>query len=445
MYKLLNEIKLIKEEDLLLDGNWGLERETNRVYNEFLALTPHKEIFRKEKNITTDFSESQLEIITPIFNSIEKAYYCLEDINNYVKDFIFPEKMWPFSMPPILPDENLIPIAKYPDEPGGKEKEKYRIVLAEKYGKKMQMISGIHYNFSIGNEFMDFLYKNQKKYNNIKDFKSTIYLSISRNLFEYMWLIVYLFGYSPVCDRSYLDFENYNCDKFRNAISLRMSSCGYKNKTDLYSEVSFNSLEEYIEDLENLLNLDKKDKKRIISPNEFYSSLRIKPIKYENIDCLELLKENGIGYLEFRGFDLNPFNKNGISIEQMRFLHLIILFSIFKNCDYKSKKELQVYNNNMERVSLYGRSPCLELNKDGNKINIKIWAKSILNELREFAFNIDAITNSNYFDCVENQIFKVDNNEYLPSSIIYNNAKKSNSFIEYGLKLLNLEGKCCVL
>ena len=233
---------------LLAEGNFGIEKESQRVtYSGDLALTPHPPVFgNKAENprITTDFSESQIEMITPTFKSIEEAYDGLNAISIEVENGIGDELLWPLSMPPRLPDEDSIPIASFPDSEDGKYMETYRKGLALRYGKKMQMISGIHYNFSFGEGMVDYLYE---QFGNGKDKRSFIdemHFALARNFLRYRWLLIYLFGASPYCHHTYYSvinneieiiqkccqccvdvIENFN----KYSTSLRVSRFGYSN------------------------------------------------------------------------------------------------------------------------------------------------------------------------------------------------------------------------
>jgi glutamate--cysteine ligase len=173
--------------NLLVEGNFGLEIECQRVLSSGdLALTPHPPVFgdkTKNPRITTDFSESQIEMITTTFNSVEEVYEELNTINLEVESSIGNELLWPLSMPPKLPDEECIPIACFSDSENGKNMEIYRKGLALRYGKKMQMISGIHYNFSFGEGMINYLYK---KFGNKKDkrlFTDEIHFGLARNFY----------------------------------------------------------------------------------------------------------------------------------------------------------------------------------------------------------------------------------------------------------------------
>ena len=192
---------------LLTKGLFGIEREAQRILaSGDLALTPHPAVLGNKAThprITTDFSESQIEMITSPRKSAEEAFAELYDTHREVEDGIGQELLWPISMPPRLPDEEQIPIAYFCEDESGKRANIYRNGLALRYGKKMQMISGIHYNYSFEPELIDVLYEAFGEGRSRRDFTDDLYFSVARNFLRYRWLLIYLFGASPFCDPTY--------------------------------------------------------------------------------------------------------------------------------------------------------------------------------------------------------------------------------------------------
>lgn len=456
---------------LLVEGKFGLEKESQRVLSTGdLALTPHPPAFGnkiKNPHITTDFSESQIEMITKPFNSVEGAYEALNTINLEVEDGLSNELLWSLSMPPKLPDEEKIPIACY-DSENGKDKEIYRKGLALRYGKKMQMISGIHYNFSFGKEMLNYLYE---KFGNKKDkrlFIDEIHFGLARNFLRYSWILIYLFGASPFCHPTYYSVINKelnviqkscpdygdiieNCIQY--ATSLRVSKFGYSNILK-NANIHFNSLEEYSKKLHQMLSTkDEKFSKMGIYKNgsqiqlngnvlqkesEFYSLIRLKQPPINGETPLDALEKRGVEYVEVRILDLNPFEKLGLSIEQMNFLHVFMLFCLFEKSPPITKEEHALINLNHNLVSLIGRKKGLKLkNYDGNEINIKSWAEEIFERLRSIADLMYKVTmNNKYYVCVENEYLKLFNNSLLPSERINLEMKENNeNFLEFGIRL----------
>jgi len=463
-------IKALKEASpLLLDGNWGIEKEALRTTKSGdLALTEHPAVFGdRETNpyITTDFSESQVELITPVFNSIEETYQSLLNTQNYVESNCKNEFLWPFSMPNKLPSEDIIPIARFKN----KEPEIYRKGLALRYGKKMQMISGLHYNYSPGNDFIDFLYKETSKPISLKDFKNNLYFHTGRNVLRYRWLLLYLFGASPAADNSYSSsIENHfnkiekilSCCKDsysehrKYSTSLRMSCIGYKNHIPYEHSVSYNSLNEYLTDLKFLLNNKDKTYSKfgifkgdnqiqlndnyLQKINEYYSPIRFKYNKGYNSSPLDVLAEKGVAYIELRILDLNPFYKASITLEDLYFIHTFILFCMFKNCPNLNDSELLIINRNHHITALKGRKPGIELSRlNGEETNLIAWGEELINEMAEIAELLDSESDSSNFSRSLNiQKNKLNNPDILPSSKIVNQMDyNKESFIELGIRL----------
>lgn len=383
MSKVNNElIKVILKNDLkryLMNCNFGLEKENVRVdENGKLALTPHPKVFgdkSKHPYIKTDFSESQVEVITPIFNSIDSTYDFLEDLHDVVSVNLENEYLWPQSNPPHLPEENEIPIAKLDDE----KEYQYREMLAEKYGRKKQLISGIHYNFSFKEEFLRKLYEILNVDASYKDFKDGIYLKVSRNVLKYKWILIYLTGASPTFHNTYvqrcknvstkIDEESHYFPKVN---SVRNSFCGYRNKQDY--NVSFNSVNEYIRDLKELVESGKLQK-----PKEFYCTVRLKVENNDNL--LNELLDKGIKYLEIRFLDLNPLFKIGLSKDTLYLIHLFVLYSLFVREEGSDEEDKEI-----SRIEETKTACCCKRNiYKYEDIFLKEKALEIFGELEEFA------------------------------------------------------------
>lgn len=378
--KLLNVIINRNLENHLLECNFGLEKENVRVDSKgVLAFTPHPKAFGNRLTnpyIKTDFSESQVEIATPVCSTIEEAYDSLEELHDKVSSELKDEYLWTQSTPPYLPKDKEIPIAVM----GDKEEDNFRAVLAKKYGRKKQLISGIHYNFSFSEEFLKILHKELSKGENYIEFKNKIYLKMSKNFMKYRWLPIYLTGASPIFHKSFIKEyteESLKLDKescyFPYMVSLRNSDYGYKNIKSNY--VSFNSLTEYIKDIDKLVA-----KGELQDIYEFYNSVRLKRNSKHNL--AKDLIDSGIDYIELRIFDLNPLHKIGISKDSLNFIHLFMLYMLFKEDESFSIEEYEIADKNANLVSFSGRKPELYLYDYKNeKMGFKSWSLSILDEM----------------------------------------------------------------
>lgn len=372
-------------------GDYGIEREGLRVTKEGkIALTPHPYVFEKKicnPYITTDFSESQVEVITPTFNTVEECYKFTNVLYDIVSLEIGDEYVWPMSMPCILPEDKDIPIAEFCECPMGINARRYREHLMKKYGGKRQLISGIHYNFSFKEEFIEGLYESTSKEISFRDFKDNIYLKLVRNYLRYRWLIIYLLCGSNVIHDSFEqeyteDLNKLNKDTYHNegALSYRNSQYGYKNNIDLYP--NYSSVDDYVDSMNTFV----KDKV-LESHKELYSQVRLKASDINNF--LESLEKYGIKYLEYRSLDINPFEKGGIKLEDLKFLEIFNIFLLLKEeSNYEKWQEEALENQKL--IAEQGLSN-ISLIKDGKSITKEEWALEILNDIKSINNELDMI------------------------------------------------------
>lgn len=291
----------------VLQATFGLERESLRINTEHrVAQTSHPTVFGNRNfhpYIQTDYSEPQLELITPVAHSTKEALRFLGAITDVVNRSINQEEyLWPLSMPPhITEDEVQIAALDNPYE------YQYRVGLGERYGKLLQSMSGIHYNFELGQDLTQQLFE-MSEYDNLLTFKNDLYLKLAQNFLHYRWFLTYLYGATPLAEEGF--FKEVPQYPVR---SLRNSPYGYVNADDV--QVSFASLEQYVTDLEEAVASGK-----LSAEKEFYSAVRLRGSK-RNRDYLT----QGIRYLEFRCFDLNPFEALAISQETLDTIHLFAL------------------------------------------------------------------------------------------------------------------------
>lgn len=400
---MLNTFKALFTSDEILRGNFGVEREGLRVgIKGELSRNKHPKVFgNKIMNpyITTDFSESQLELITPVFNTSKEVYDFLNALYDIVALEIGDEYIWPESMPCVIPDDREIPIATFCKCKQGEEARAYREELLRKYGGKIQLISGIHYNFSLNDDVLNKLYENSSKKEDFKTFKDNLYLKIVRNYLRYRWLLIYLLGSTGVVHSSYkgeclkkldnIAYEAYSCEGI---VSYRNSDCGYGNRITLFAD--YTSTREYVNSVKRFINDG-----LIQSPKEFYNSVRPKGKNPNKI--LESLLDEGIQYLEYRSIDINPFSKGGISLEDLEFLELFNLYLLFK--EESNYKDWQIDGlENQKNIARNGGLD-IELIRDGEKVSKVQWGLEILNEIRD----INHILNLGKGELIDAQIEKI--------------------------------------
>lgn len=302
---------------LFQQGSFGLEKESQRVTADgAIVTTPHPAVFgnrRYHPYIQTDFAESQLELITPPTKKLEDTFRWLSAIHEVVQRSLPEEEyIFPLSMPAGLPAEEQIRVAQL-DNP---EDVDYREYLVKIYGKNKQMVSGIHYNFQLSPDLITRLFRLQNEYQSAVDFQNDLYLKMAKNFLRYQWILLYLLAATPTVESAYFK-DGSPLAKGQFVRSLRSSQYGYVNDPEI--NVSFDSVEKYVESLEHWVSTGK-----LIAEKEFYSNVRLRGAK----KAREFLT-TGIQYLEFRLFDLNPFEIYGISLKDAKFIHVFALFMIW--------------------------------------------------------------------------------------------------------------------
>ncbi len=320
----MNLAAIIKEnqlQSLFFEGNFGIEKEGLRTdLEQKLALTDHPEKLGSRlyhPYIQTDFSESQPELVTPARPSLTEAFQWLEGLHDVLlRSMAEDEYFWPYSMPNLLPEEDEIPIIRLNDP----DSIAYREMLSERYGKKKQMISGIHFNFSFSDDFIHTIFKLQDEFSDLVAFKNDLYIKLSGNFLKYEWILLYLFGASPYAADDFYDSKSArHLEKPTDYVrSLRNSSFGYHNHEEVV--VSYDSVEQYIEDIEQFVATDHLSEER-----EFYGNARLRGPGSKLRDMLE----TGVQYVEIRSVDINPLDRVGLSYEQGEFYHLFFMLMVW--------------------------------------------------------------------------------------------------------------------
>lgn len=336
-------------------ARFGIEREGQRVdLAGNLAKTDHPAIFGDRSYhpyIQTDFSETQTEMITPVTDSIPELFQYLAAVYDVTARSIPKEEMiWPLSMPPALPekDEEII-IAKLKNF----EDVLYRRYLAKEYGKRKQMVSGIHFNFEFGDELLRTLFSHQEEFQDFSEFKTELYLKTARNFMRYRWMITYLFGASPMSEKNYFLDESHPQEPVR---SIRNSALGYTNHPNV--KVSYASMKQYLADIERMIEEGKLSEEK-----EFYT-----PLRFRGGKKVADLATTGVRYIELRNIDLNPYARLGINPEQVRFLQLFLMYMLWteekEDCD-QWVAEGTTRNN---KVALEQPSDQTEFHQEGREI-----------------------------------------------------------------------------
>lgn len=388
-----------QSQKLLKAFHFGIERESLRITSKgTLSSSRHPKALGSPLThpyISTDFSEQQIEWNTPSFKTFKGALNFLEDLISFSLQNMKGELLWPFSMPCQLDN---IEIAKFGASAQGKKKELYREGLGQRYGKHLQMISGIHYNFSFDLPFWKKLHAEEQSSLELQGFIDEKYLGIVRNFLREGWLLTYLFGASPIMDSSYsskptklkkkgsLYYAPY-------ATSIRTSHLGYYSRVQNQLAISVNDLTSYLQEMEEALTTPHESYQKIRTqlnhhllqiPNEHYSRIRIKRSPFKGESPLESLKKRGVEYLEVRSIDLDPFSPLGVEESQLKFIHLFLLHCLSKTSPKLSKKDQRCLTCNQNTVALEGRKPGLEL-LCPNPRPMKPWAEKIFDEMEPLA------------------------------------------------------------
>jgi len=308
---------------LFSKASFGIEKESQRITDEgAIAKTDHPTTFGNRSfhpYIQTDFAESQPELISPPTKSVDEMYQWLMAIHDVtLRSLPEDEYLLPFSIPPVMPATEEIRVAKLDNE----EDVAYREYLVSVYGNRKQMVSGIHYNFELEPAFIKELYQIQRPAVSLISFQSEVYLKMAHNFIRHQWIITYLMGASVTADASYFEKEKINDFPLQHfARSIRNSEYGYVNKEDVH--VSFDAIASYVNDIEEMVTNGK-----LTAEKEFYSTVRFRGAKQARD-----LMTNGIAYLEFRLFDLNPFAEFGMHKKDMHFIHYFLLYLLWIDAD----------------------------------------------------------------------------------------------------------------
>ena len=450
---------------LLTELRRGIEKEGLRVdHDGKLAMTPHPEKLGSALTnpwLTTDFSESLFEFITPVFTSIEDTLTYLKNVHTVAYRNMDGENIWAASMPCVLPEDDQIPIAQYGSSNIAKMKTIYRIGLGHRYGRAMQTVAGIHYNFSLPDEYWSTTFADAKANNTtaqteLQDYINERYLHLIRNFRRNYWILIYLLGAAPCVDRTFVRGRQHSMQALGKddlyqplATSLRMGDLGYQSAAQQSLFVCYNELETYIETLGEAIKIPYPDYEKIgvfkdgeyrqLSTgllqieNEFYSAIRPKRVTKSGETPLHALSERGIEYVEVRCLDINPFTAIGIDAETIRFLDAFLLYCLTKESGRCDREEFQQFAENQARIVNTGRDPDLLIYCNKNEIPMRDCANRMLNDISKIAEQLDRAHNTDsYVESVEQQRNKVHDASLTPPARCLTTMEDNNeSHIEF--------------
>ena len=457
----LDLLKDLNLEDFSKHSFRGIEKESLRVSNKTISTTDHPASLGStltNQFITTDFSEALLELITNKKNTINSSLKQLEEILNFVY-LNCEDTIWPSSVPCTISDEQDIRIAEYGSNNSGRLKNLYRKGLSERYGSMMQCVSGIHYNFSLDDDFFS---KLKPENLSLQEFKNESYLSLVRNFRRNAWLLLYLFGASPIVPKSFIsgrknflkDLNDEDCF-LEFATCLRMSELGYMSNAQDNLYIAYNNLDEYVENL--MFALTKKfpryakigtekdgdfiqiNDSIIQIENEYYSSIRPKRVIGSGERPINVLKEKGIEYVEVRCMDNDPFEPLSLSHETSHFLEMYLMICFIDENKVTEKDEVIEIQTNWQNVVKDGRNPDLKIIQNGKAIPIGLAAENVFIKMEKF---IDALSEDSsemklsLQNTLDLQKAKLEDSSLTPSGKILKSIKENNStWAEFNMEL----------
>jgi glutamate--cysteine ligase len=448
----------------LASGRKGLEKESLRVLADGrISQRPHLPGLGSALThpyITTDYSEALLEFRTPPWADLDAGLDFLADLHTYTYREIAPELIWPASMPCLLGSDTEVPIAQYGSSNSGRMKYVYRQGLGYRYGRAMQAIAGIHFNYSLPESFWPVWQESLGERGALRVLVDRSYFATVRNFQRWGWLISYLFGASPAMCTSFARLRGGQYDRLGEhtsygpyATSLRMSDSGYKNKNQAGLDVSYNSLEEYVRSLQRAISTVQPDYERIgvkvgddyrqlnanilQIENEYYSFIRPKQIARSGEKPSTALSERGVQYIEVRALDLNPFDPLGAHASQLRFVEALLLACLFEENTGFSAVERSEVEHNQTKVACCGRDPGLRLSDRGEPRTVLDWAREILARVAQVSTLLDRdLPDKPYTHSLLQQMELLENVELLPSTRILRELRETGaSYLEYSVRL----------
>ena len=444
----------------------GLEKESLRITDEGkLSQKPHPRALGSamtHPSITTDYSEALLEFITQPTESTKKLLDDLDRIQRYTYQSLEGEHLWGSSMPCMLTGDEEIPVGQYGNSNAGRMKTIYRKGLGERYGRSMQTIAGIHYNFSLSDEFWQYWHEREGNNESLQIYKNRRYFDLIRNFRRNFWLLLYLFGASPAVCRSFVKGREHNLKEFGKdghslhqpyATSLRMGDLGYQSSAQDSLVVCYNNLETYLQTLcgaitqphedyvaKGIKDSDGEHKQLNDSllqiENEFYSTIRPKRTADSGETALGALNERGIEYVEVRCIDLNPYEPLGLTEEQIYFLDVFLMYCLLSDSPETDEDQYQRVLENQRRVVSQGRDPNMRLLSSAGEQSLSHWGASLLDEMKLVAKILDESYGTKvYSKSVKAQRKKLKNPALTPSAKILSDMKTSgDTFFQVGMK-----------
>jgi len=449
----------------LQGGLKGVEKESLRVTPKGrIAKTPHPKALGSaltNEHLTTDYSEALIELVTPAFPHTWELTQYLCDLHQFVYRNIGDELLWATSMPCAIDGEDSIPIADYGSSNVGHMKVVYRRGLGLRYGRVMQAISGVHFNYSFPEQFWPVLADLMKRHDAGQEFHNEAYFALLRNYRRHGWLILYLFGNSPAICPSFLQGRKVDwLQEFvpasvygPHATSLRMSDLGYRNKSQAGLPVSVNSLDHYVRDLTRAITTPHPEYEKLgvkvdgdyqqlnanllQIENEFYSFIRPKRVAMSGERPTKSLLRGGVQYVEMRSLDVSPFDPVGVNQNKLRFLEAFAAFCVLSSSAPIQASEQAELDGNHAVVAREGRRPGLALRRGGRDVPLRDWALEVVDSMRGVCELLDEGDEQRpYTTALDVQAAKVHNVALTPSArTLLEMRTNEESFFRFALRM----------
>lgn len=445
---------------IISGGLRGVEREALRVTPAgHLATTDHPRVLGSaltHSYITTDYSEALLEFVTPAYSTTWETMQFLCDLHQWTSASIGDELLWPASMPCFIGEDDDIPIAQYGNSNVGRMKYIYRLGLGLRYGRRMQTIAGIHYNYSLPASFWPALQDHTGEQAGEDEFRSEAYMGLVRNFRRIGWIVLLLHGSSPAICKSFLPGGHSGLESLDGhtwyapfGTSLRMSELGYQNSNQARLNISPNSLTDYLEDLTDAIRqpsaeyeaLGLKDETgyrqlntHILQiENEYYSPIRPKRRAMSGERPTLALSRAGVEYVELRSLDINVAHPAGINQSQMRFLESLALYCLFTESPPITASEQEEISARQVRIARRGREPGLTVPRDGREVELRSWAMDIVEGVSAVAELLDD-GSGDYRAAVAAEAAKLEDLDACPSAQLLAALKEERaSYFDFAL------------
>jgi len=452
---------------VLRGGRKGVEKESLRVSPAGeIAQTRHPASLGApltNEHITTDFSESLIELVTPPFRETWELLQYLCDIHQFVYRHLDEELLWSTSMPCAIAGDASIPLAQFGSSNVGRMKTIYRHGLGMRYGRIMQAISGVHFNYSFSAGLWDALESINRSSQPRQDFVSEQYFGVLRNYRRFGWLVPYLFGTSPAVSKSFFAGREITLPMLDDdtvhepyGTSLRMSDIGYRNKNQATVSVSVNSLDEYVRDLSKAISTpyppyaqigvkvggeyQQLNANILQIENEYYSYIRPKRVARSGERPTKALRRAGVEYVEVRALDVSAFDPVGVNQNKLRFLEAFLALCLLCDSAPIGRSEQEALDENHLRVARRGREPGLTLNRDGREFPMSEWARELLDSMQGLCEMLDHGEQAcPYAAALDQQRAKIEDAERTPSARLLTEMRQSGeSFFHLARRMSKL-------